>query len=735
MISIIIVNYHVKKELFECVKSIISTNPKTPYEIIVVDNDEEKTILNDLHKKFPKIKYIPNKNKGFGQGNNVGAKQAKGEYLFFLNPDTKFLNNCLDILIAYLKKNKVAAISAPLLFDNKNKPYPLQGILNLTPLRAIFALSFINKVFPNNKIYQDYYLFDWNKKSIKEVDAVPGTAFIIKKEVFEKADGFDENFFLYFEEFDLCKRVKELGWKIFILPTAKVFHVWGSSTKKHDTKKIFLESRYYYFKKHFGTITAIITEAILRINKYSLLLSGIIVLGLFLRTHNLTDTMTFIGDQAWFYISARDLLLTGNIPLVGIPSSHPWLHQGALWTYALAFGLKVFSFSPPSGAYLSVLIDLIAIFLIYKVGSSMFTQKLGVIAAALYATSPLVVISARMPYHTSPIPLMTIIFIYFLYIWVSGNKKAFPLIIASLAILYNLEIATFILAIVFFLILAYGALKKTSWFRKIISLKIIIASLFAFIIPMIPMFIHDINHEFSQTIKFIAWLGYKVLLVFGYPPLHPEIQSPGINEILVFLAIHFQRLIYAPSSLVAFILGVFSIGFFYKSIIPKIKFNKNNISIIVLALIFSVSLVGFIIVGVPSSAYLPIFFAPVILLTALFFERLMNNKKLGYKLTLLLLSLIVFGNSYYLISHNYSFDMYLGQTLKVKIDIAKSIIRQSTGREYNLIGTGPSSQFKSFTMNYEYLTWWLGHGPSDEQQKLQFIINDEDGTVNVNKIE
>ena len=200
----------------------------------MVDNDEEKSIQKELHMKFPKVFYIPNKNKGFGQGNNVGAKKAKGDYLFFLNPDTKLLNNTIDILAGFLNKNKEVGIAAPSLFDRKNKPFQLQGSLELNPLRAVFALSFLVKLFPQNKFYQEYYLQNWDKKSLKEVDVAPGTAFMIKKDIYEKIGGFDENFFLYFEEFDLCRRIKKIGLKIFINPDAKVYHSWGASTEKTE---------------------------------------------------------------------------------------------------------------------------------------------------------------------------------------------------------------------------------------------------------------------------------------------------------------------------------------------------------------------------------------------------------------------------------------------------------------------------------------------------------------------
>src|SRR5436190_19601262 len=106
-----------------------------------------------------------------------------------------------------------------------------------------------------------------------------------------------------------------------------------------------------------------------------ILLLLIILLGGFLRFFNLSQLMLFIGDQGWFYLSARDMLLTGHIPLVGIASSHPWLHQGALWTYLLAIFLWLFHFNPLSGAYISILLDTIAIGLIYKLGKTFFSQK------------------------------------------------------------------------------------------------------------------------------------------------------------------------------------------------------------------------------------------------------------------------------------------------------------------------------------------------------------------------
>src|SRR6266487_3163901 len=197
-VSIIIVHYKVKQELFDCLVSIIQSRPKVSYEILVVDNDEIKTIGRDVQNKFPKVNYIKAPgNIGFGGGNNLGAKAAVSEFLFFLNPDTLLFPNTIDILIQFMRKDKKIAIAAPLLLDQTHNPYPLQGATTLTPLEGIFALSFINKYFPFNPISQKFNLQNWDKTTIKQVDTVPGTAFIIRRNIFENMGGFDEQFFLY----------------------------------------------------------------------------------------------------------------------------------------------------------------------------------------------------------------------------------------------------------------------------------------------------------------------------------------------------------------------------------------------------------------------------------------------------------------------------------------------------------------------------------------------------------
>src|SRR5579862_8080873 len=134
-LSIITVHYKATKELFDALKSIKNLKTTLSFEIIVVDNDEKITIENEIKKRFPWAKYIKSpRNGGFGAGNNLGAKHAKGEYLFFLNPDTVVYPQTLDALVTFLQQNKHAGIVAPVLLNPQGKPYDLQGTTTLTPL-------------------------------------------------------------------------------------------------------------------------------------------------------------------------------------------------------------------------------------------------------------------------------------------------------------------------------------------------------------------------------------------------------------------------------------------------------------------------------------------------------------------------------------------------------------------------------------------------------------------------
>jgi GT2 family glycosyltransferase len=225
-ITIIIVSFKSSHIIEKCIKSINSN-----IKIIIVENSEDIHIKNYLENKFSNVEVIVAKeNLGYGKGNNLGISKANTQYVFILNPDTTLEDNCLEELYkAQLMLRDDFAILAPNFLNNYG--------------------YFLNK---NN---------DHRNQNLLEVDYVKGFAMLInlKKVNFEKI--FDENFFLFLEEIDLCKRIKNNGGKIFVVQESKVQHL----AKKASGDSLNIElcrnwhwmwSLFYYNHKHFGVLTA-----------------------------------------------------------------------------------------------------------------------------------------------------------------------------------------------------------------------------------------------------------------------------------------------------------------------------------------------------------------------------------------------------------------------------------------------------------------------------------------------
>jgi N-acetylglucosaminyl-diphospho-decaprenol L-rhamnosyltransferase len=243
MISFIIVNYQSQQFLRRCVKSIFKYAPLFPCEIIIANND---TLPLDDFSGSPIIKIINNqKNLGFAQACNKAVQQSKGNILFFLNPDTEMTASNTEELVKILDDETVGIV-APQLITFSGSAQPWGAGYEITPLSTV-----LNK-FKSKKVST----FSTNNSTI-EVDWVSGGALVIPKKLFNECRGFDEKFFLYFEDVDLCKQVRSLNKKIMLVPSIKILHFGGQSFADFKKQKEFYyQSQDYYFKKNFGLISA-----------------------------------------------------------------------------------------------------------------------------------------------------------------------------------------------------------------------------------------------------------------------------------------------------------------------------------------------------------------------------------------------------------------------------------------------------------------------------------------------
>ncbi|MGL5355928.1 MAG: glycosyltransferase family 2 protein [Cetobacterium sp.] len=245
-VSIIIVNYNTTKLVKECIDSINALTNGISYEIIVVDNMSQDRSIEEI-AKLPKVKLIKNSiNYGFGKANNIGVKNSSGEYIFLLNSDTLLLNNAIKLLYdSYIKINKIGALGTILKDINMNDNYSygtFPTVKNIINSRLKYYLRKILNLKIKEKITEN----------IMEVDFVTGAALFIKKSIFEKSLGFDENIFMYYEETDLQFQLKKVGYKNFLVKGPNILHYDGGSWGNvKNTKRIIADrSMFYYFKKN-----------------------------------------------------------------------------------------------------------------------------------------------------------------------------------------------------------------------------------------------------------------------------------------------------------------------------------------------------------------------------------------------------------------------------------------------------------------------------------------------------
>lgn len=246
-VSIILVNYNGAQVVIDCLRSIRDTLQTVPYEVIVVDNASTDESVNGIETTFPEVQLIrQNQNRGFGAGNNLGASIAKGKYLFLLNTDTLLICDVLPHLVELMEQNPSIGIVGPQLL-NPDKS------LQISTARSIGIWG----EYQTLKQQLDYQKRDRERiaqefMAMHEADIIIGAALFIRKSLFEELAGFDETFFMYFEESDLCERARSKGWRIIYTPSVSLIHIGGYSVKKTvDRLRLeYRKSQLYYYKKH-----------------------------------------------------------------------------------------------------------------------------------------------------------------------------------------------------------------------------------------------------------------------------------------------------------------------------------------------------------------------------------------------------------------------------------------------------------------------------------------------------
>lgn len=256
LLSFVIVNYRSRDYLLRCIRSIHQKNFDFPYEIIIVNNDPLP--LDISSERDACIVVEENENPGFAISCNIGARAARGTIICFLNPDTELQSDqdiwpLLDLLI-----QERFSIIGPKLIPDFSSSTPQEwsagvqtGILDI--IKNNLGLAASKKI--------------WQNKNLIDADWVSGASLFVRRDDFFEIQGFDENFFMYFEDMDLCTRMRTNGKKIAYFPEYSVIHFSGkSSASRSLQKKQYLRSQHYFLTKHSGKLSRLLMSLIKNIS-------------------------------------------------------------------------------------------------------------------------------------------------------------------------------------------------------------------------------------------------------------------------------------------------------------------------------------------------------------------------------------------------------------------------------------------------------------------------------------
>lgn len=255
-ISIVIVSWNVRELLKKCLKSIYDNAGKTSIEVIVIDNASTDASADMVEAEFPQVISIENKkNVGFAVANNQGILRSRGEYVLALNPDTKLMPETLQHMIKFMDRKKNVGIAG---CKHRNPDFTLQPSVRAFPTWSamFFLFTKMAKMFPVSPPMWHYFRKDLDYKLTQPVDQVAGSFFMMRREMLNEIGLFDENFFIWFEEVDMCKRAKNNSWQVWYYADTDIIHYGGQSFAQQvlvrNQKDFFRSATYYMVKNGSG---------------------------------------------------------------------------------------------------------------------------------------------------------------------------------------------------------------------------------------------------------------------------------------------------------------------------------------------------------------------------------------------------------------------------------------------------------------------------------------------------
>lgn len=251
-LSIIVVNFETPEYTIECVRSIYKNEPRCSFEVIVIDNGSKDSSLECLRRELPQVLCIETgSNLGFSQANNLGINNAQGNFILLLNSDTKILDNSFDKMLEYLLANPHVGAMGPRQLHGNGKLQLSWGSFP-TLISEAFRKLLHYRLSINDLKIRDY--LEERYAGSTDVDWISGSCLMARKNALQEAGLLDGHFFMYFEDIDLCRRMKDAGWRIHYNSDVTIVHYGGISAKRNLMRVLveYRRSQIYFTRKYYG---------------------------------------------------------------------------------------------------------------------------------------------------------------------------------------------------------------------------------------------------------------------------------------------------------------------------------------------------------------------------------------------------------------------------------------------------------------------------------------------------
>jgi GT2 family glycosyltransferase len=269
-ISAVILSWNGRQYLETCLMSLEQAKGDCCLEVIVVDNASSDGSAEMVRCKFPGVKLIQNQeNLGFAGGNNIGIKASSGRYVCLINSDIKLLKGCLQGLLNYMEQNPNIGILGPKILNadltHQSSCRSFPGLWN-----NFCSAVGLASAFTQVRVFSGEHMFYFQGDSVVDVDVLVGCFWFVRREAMNQFGLLDEDFFMYAEDVDWCKRCWRTGWRVVFFPGAQVIHYWGGSSIKQDPVWVALtqqRSILHYWEKHHGVVARLGISCVLFLHK------------------------------------------------------------------------------------------------------------------------------------------------------------------------------------------------------------------------------------------------------------------------------------------------------------------------------------------------------------------------------------------------------------------------------------------------------------------------------------